>query len=75
MNRQRKRYQLSSEICKKYNVQSYPFYIFLNSEGVAVHNDVGFAYPAQFLQMVQNSFDPQKQYYTLLEQFKSKKKK
>lgn len=57
------------DIAKKYNVQAYPTYLYVDGNGDLVHRVVGSMETPKFIAASANALDPAKQYGTLLRKF------
>ncbi|MBL7840378.1 MAG: thioredoxin family protein [Cyclobacteriaceae bacterium] len=57
------------DIAKKYNVQAYPTYLYVDGDGNLVHRVVGSMETPKFIAASSNALDPNKQYGTLLRKF------
>ncbi len=53
------------ELAKKYDVRVFPTFLFINSQGEALHKAAGFQEPTDFVQIGQDAMDVNKQYYAL----------
>lgn len=67
-------YQDGHDLAQKYNVRAYPTYLIFDADGNVVHRFVGSSPADEFLAAVKKSLNPETQYYTLLNQYKSGKK-
>jgi thioredoxin-related protein len=57
------------EIAKKYAIQAYPTYLFINGDGELVHRGLG-AMPAdKFLAVGESAADPEKQFFSLKKKY------
>lgn len=70
----KQQYAMASELSKKYNVRAFPTYLFFSPEGKIVHRESGYKIPEQFLALVKDAIDPEKQLYLMLEQYQQGKK-
>jgi thioredoxin-related protein len=62
-------------LAAQYNVRAYPTFLIFAPDGHVVHRTVGSSQTAaDFITRVKDAFDPEKQYYTLLEQYRSGKR-
>ncbi|MEO8762840.1 MAG: thioredoxin fold domain-containing protein [Ginsengibacter sp.] len=68
------RYQEGHDIAGEYRVAVYPTYLIFNSNGKIVHRFVGGSNAEAFLKKVAIALDPQTQFYTLLDQYKTGRK-
>ena len=57
------------DIAKKYSVQAYPTYLYVDGDGNLVHRVVGSMETPKFIAASGNALDPTKQYGTLLRKF------
>jgi thioredoxin-related protein len=64
-------YRDGHDIAEKYHVRAYPTYLIFAPDGHAIHRFVGSSPAPEFLASLGESFDSTKQYYTLLDEFKS----
>lgn len=62
-------YPDASAIQSHYTVTSFPTFLFFSPAGVPLHKGVGYKKPAQFITMIQETFNPGKQYYSVLKNF------
>jgi thioredoxin-related protein len=51
---------------KEYSIISYPTYLFFSPNGQAVHRSIGSCSAEELISKGKDSFDPEKQYYTLM---------
>lgn len=58
-------------LAKKYNVRSYPTYLFFNANGELVHRSLGSMPAADFIGLCTNTLNPEKQYITLQKKYLS----
>jgi thioredoxin-related protein len=63
-------YAVAHKIMKKFNINAFPSFIFLDPDGNIVHRDVGFLKAADFINVANSALDTNVQYYTLLADFK-----
>jgi len=56
-----------------YPVPAFPTFLFFSPEGKLVHEGIGFLREAEFLTLLKDALNPEKQYYTLLAAFDSNK--
>ena len=54
-----------------YKINAFPCYLFFTPDGIIVHRGLGYQDPAAFIGLVKNALDPQKQYYTMLDNYKA----
>ncbi len=59
------------ELAKKYNVRSYPTYLFFDSNGNLVHRGLGSMPAEDFIKLCKSALDPNQQYITLREKYLS----
>jgi thioredoxin-related protein len=59
------------ELAKKYNVRSYPTYLFFDSNGNLVHRSLGSMPAEDFIKLCKSALDPNQQYITLREKYLS----
>jgi thiol-disulfide isomerase/thioredoxin len=59
------------DIAKKYNIQAYPTYLFVDGNGDLIHRIVGSMETPKFIEASANALDPEKQYGTLLRKFEA----
>ena len=67
-------YQDGHDIAQKYNIRAYPTYLVFDADGNPVHRFVGSSPAEEFISKIKTSLNPEMQYYTLLNQYKSGKK-
>jgi thioredoxin-related protein len=67
-------YQDGHDIMVKYKVNAFPTYLFFDPNGKIVHRAVGASAPDKFIAKAKDAFNPDKQYYVLLEQYNAGKK-
>jgi thioredoxin-related protein len=67
----RENYSLAKLFSEKYNISSFPTFLFFSPEGDPVHKDVGFKKDEVFSSVAKNSLQPKKQYYTLLKAYRN----
>ena len=70
----KKWYQDGHDIAKQYEIRAYPTYLIFDPNGNIVHRFVGSSDETTFLKNGANSVDPEKQYYTQLNKYKSGQK-
>ncbi|MBS1746420.1 MAG: DUF255 domain-containing protein [Bacteroidetes bacterium] len=67
-------YQTGHDLAAQYDIRAYPTYLFFDENGKAVHRMVGSTQTGEdFVSRVKTAFDPSKQYYTLLDEYKAGK--
>ncbi|HMV14715.1 MAG TPA: thioredoxin family protein [Chitinophagales bacterium] len=59
------------ELAKKYNVRSYPTYLFFDANGELVHRSLGSMPAADFITLCNNTLDPEMQFITLKKKYES----
>jgi thioredoxin-related protein len=59
---------------QKYNIGSYPTFLFFSPDGRLVHREGGFKRAKVFLNLAKAAMDPTQQYYTLLANYQEEKK-
>lgn len=64
-------YEQATALVKKYNLNAYPTLLFFDENGNAVHKVTGFHDAGQLTNAARDAQNPEKQYYNLLEQYKS----
>jgi thioredoxin-related protein len=70
----KKWYGDAKEIESKYSISAYPTYLFFTPEGKVVHRIVATTKtPEDFITKVKDAFDPARQYYTILNEYKNHK--
>lgn len=57
------------ELAKKYGIQVYPTYLFVDGNGELIHRFVGSMQTSMFIEASSSAFDPDKQYGTLVRKF------
>lgn len=62
-------YFYANLIQRNYSVSAFPTFLFFSPDGVPVHKAVGYKNPGEFLNIVKDVFDPNKQYYRILRDF------
>jgi thioredoxin-related protein len=66
-------YPVAREFEKKYNVLALPTFLFFSHEGIIVHKNEGGRQIKEFLMLIKNATDPNKQLYTLLNNWRKGK--
>jgi thioredoxin-related protein len=66
----KKWYYDARQIEKDYTVSAFPTFLFFSSEGKPLHRAVGYKEPAQFISLITDAQNPEKQYYALLNNYK-----
>src|SRR5579863_1166657 len=67
-------YTDAKAILQQYKIYAFPTFLFFSPEGKIIHRDLGFRKADEFIALATNLCDPQKQYYTLIENYKLGKK-
>lgn len=49
------------KIAMKFHVKNFPYYIFLNSDGILVYSSMGYSVPEKFIGTLEESLDPSRQ--------------
>lgn len=57
------------ELAKKYGIQAYPSYLFLDSDGGMLHRSVGFQQAPEFIELANVATDPAKQLSSMARQY------
>jgi thioredoxin-related protein len=57
------------EIAKKYKVQAYPTYLFIDGDGKEVHRTLGYVLEKDFIQFGKDALNPESRISTLLKRF------
>ncbi|PWS30512.1 thioredoxin family protein [Pedobacter paludis] len=61
---------VAADIQKKYEIKAFPTFLFMNSDGEAVHRMVGASSTAdEFVALASDAIDPSKQYYTVAKKY------
>jgi thioredoxin-related protein len=71
----KKRYDDAHEIATKYKVTKLPTFLFFSPEGKIVHRSTGALRDTDFIKVSLNALHPDKQCYTLFEDYKAGRKK
>jgi thioredoxin-related protein len=66
-------YLAAHNIAKDYEVSAFPTFLFFSPEGQLVHRAFGYVDEDHFISFGKNALNPSKQYYTLLESYKTGK--
>ncbi len=66
-------YADASSIMNEFNVEAFPTYLFFSPEGKIIHRDIGVKSEEEFIALANAAIDPGKQYYRMLDEFKSGK--
>jgi thioredoxin-related protein len=67
-------YADASELRRKYDITAFPTLLFFSSEGQLLHRALGYRNASEFITLASAASDPQKQFYTLLDEYKTGKK-
>ncbi len=67
-------YATAHAIAADYKVKAYPTYLFFNPDGKLVHRALGSSEADVFIVKTKDALNPETQYYTLLDKYKSGKK-
>lgn len=62
-------YADASFIAKAYNIRAYPTYLFFNSDGELVHQELGSSEADEFIAKGANAMNPGKQYFTQVKKY------
>lgn len=65
----KKLYETADMLTDKYGINAYPTFLFLDSEGKAVHKISASMNAKDFVQLAVDARNPEKQYYTILKNF------
>nr|WP_294994207.1 thioredoxin family protein [uncultured Sediminibacterium sp.] len=65
----KKWYSDAHSINKEYKVSSYPTYLFVSPTGELVHKGGGYRQVQQFVELMTDALNPERQYYTLLAKY------
>jgi uncharacterized phage-associated protein len=65
-------YQDATEIMHQFKVKSFPSYLFFSPDGKIVHRYLSSLPDTDFLKVAMNAIDPEKQYYSLLDNYNNK---
>lgn len=63
-------YNDAVRIQKNFSVTAFPTYLFFYPDGKPMHKEIGFKDPEQFVAVVTDALNPQKQYYSILKDYK-----
>jgi len=69
-NEIRQWYSAGHDLKTKYDIGTYPSYLFFDPDGQAVHKDMGGKNIKEFLSMTRAAMDSRQQYYTLLAEYR-----
>ncbi len=64
-------YTNASELGKIYKISAYPSFLFFSPDGIAVHYTAGARNAGDFIAKAAEAFDPDKQYYTMMDHWKA----
>ncbi len=67
-------YKDANEIKQKYSVTSFPTFLFFSPEGELVHKGIGYMHSSGFIPLADDARTPDRQYYTLIRNYKAGKK-
>ncbi|MEP6556829.1 MAG: thioredoxin fold domain-containing protein [Ferruginibacter sp.] len=67
-------YKDGHDIAEQYKVRAYPTYLFFDPNGKLVHLAVGSSPAEDFIAKVKNAMNPETQYYSLMDKYKSGEK-
>lgn len=68
-NEVKKWYTEASMIQSYYSVTSFPTFLFFSPNGTPLHKGVGYKRPDEFIELAKETFNPDKQYYRLVNNF------
>lgn len=63
------RYEDADRLQKRFGIYLYPSFIFLSSNGEIKHRDFGYKSPRDFINVLSDALDSNKQYYSLLRRY------
>lgn len=63
-------YRDASAIEKNYAINAFPTFLFFSPDGQPLHRAVGYRKPTEFVTLVADALNPEKQYYALLKNYK-----
>ncbi|MEP7376008.1 MAG: DUF255 domain-containing protein [Chitinophagaceae bacterium] len=63
-------YADAESISTLYTVTSYPTFLFFSPEGLPIHKATGYKSPDQFVALINDALNPNKQYYSILKDFR-----
>ncbi|WP_448698168.1 thioredoxin fold domain-containing protein [Mucilaginibacter sp. AW1-3] len=66
-------YADAHRILESYKVNAFPTFLFFNDQGEIIHRGVGYLKPQEFIKLAGDAADPEKQYYTLVRDYRSGK--
>jgi len=72
-DRTRSWYSEAHALQQQYKIMVMPSYLFFSPAGKIVHRDIGQKNEPDFIKLGKNAFDPTKQYYTLIDNYKNGK--
>lgn len=67
----KKWYNDAARIEKNYTITAFPTFLFFSPDGKPLHRAIGYREPAQFISLTVDALNPQKQYYALLNNYKT----
>jgi thioredoxin-related protein len=67
-------YETARVIRNTYNIKAYPSFLFFSPDGIIVHEGIGYKNVQQFVALLNEAKNPEKQYFTLLKSYESGKK-
>lgn len=67
-------YPDAHQIITEYKITAYPTFLFLSPDGNIVHKGIGYQPTYDFVSLAAEALNPDKQYYTLLKQYKDGEK-
>lgn len=63
-------YAIAKDLELKYTITSYPTFLFFTPDGELIHKATGFLSSTNFYSVLKDVFTPEKQYYSILKQFR-----
>ncbi len=70
----RRQYDFAANFASQHKVKAFPTYLFFSPNGKIVDKYIGSLKEGDFITLANNSLNPEKQYYTLLDNYKMGKK-
>lgn len=67
------RYADARQIVTNFHIRAYPTFLFFSPDGKLVHKGEGYQGPKHFIALTEDAMNPEKQYFTLLNIYKSGK--
>ncbi len=67
-------YSTAANFALEYKITSFPTYLFFSPAGKLVDKHIGYLKDSDFVILTNNALNPEKQYYTVLENYKIGKK-